>query len=248
MNIIMAMNDRQLYSVVDIRDDLEVGDLSRRYLFHGEDVKPQRLLELWDVNRELFANGSNICTATPFLLAAALVLNRMEAEVEELFGDYGMRLPGVFEYPVRVDEDLMLLPSEFDTRPRLKAKVAVTKQLGLGKIGTGLAIVEEDFPGTYIIRKDPELPKANIHRLLNSAPYNQDETEDYWEDSGMREALGPAYGSLKYPLIELLRKQISNGVFIHEILRSEFAQIGINMRSQVTAFTTSSDYKGGFPY
>ena len=244
----MMMNDRQLYSVVDIRDDLQVGDPSRRYLFHGENVRPQKLLELWDTNRELFTSGSNVCTSTPFLLAAALVLNRMEAEVEELFSDYGMRMPAAFEYPVRVDEGIMLLPSEFESRPRLKAKVAVTKQLALGKIGTGLAIVEEDYPGTYIIRKDPDLPKGNIHRILNSAPYNPDQTEDYWEDAGMRKELGPGFGSLQYPLMELLRRQIPNYVFVHEILRSELAQIGIEIPSQNTAFTTGSLYENSFPY
>lgn len=244
----MMMHDRQSYSVVDIRDDLQVGDPSRRYLFHGENVDPLKLLELRERNGELLTSGSDICTSTPFLLAAALVLNRMEAEVGELFGDFGMRMPGVFEYPVRVDEGLMLLPSEFESRPVLKAKVAVTKQLALGKKGTGIAIVEEDFPGTYIIRKDPELPKANIHRLLNSAPYNPDQTEDYWEDGGMRDALGAGFGRLQYPLMELLRREIPNYVFVHEILRNELAQIGINMPCQNTAFTTGSLYESSFPY
>jgi hypothetical protein len=244
----MKMQDRECYSVVDIRDDLQVGDTSRRFLFHGDNVDPQRLVGLWDCNRELFSSGSNICSSTPFLLAAALVLNRLEAEVDEMFGDYGMKMPQGFEYPIRVDENLTLLPSEFAPRPKLKARVAITKQLALGKVGTGIAIVDEDCPGTYIIRRDPELPKANINRLLNSAPYNPDHTEDYWEDRGIREALGPAHGSLKYPLMELLRRQIPNYVFIHEILRSELAQIGVEMPSQTTAFTTGSLYESNFPY
>jgi hypothetical protein len=242
------MNDRQSYNIVDIRDDLQIGDPSRRYLFHGDRVDPARLVKLRESNQELFTNGSNVCTSTPFLLAAALVLQRMEPEVEELFGDFGMRLPRSFENPLRVDEGLILLPSEFESRPRLKAKVAVTKQLALGKVGTGLAIVEEDYPGTYIIRKDPDLPKANIHRLLNSAPYNPDQTEDYWEDGRMRDALGAGFGYLQFPLMELLRRQIPNHVFIHEILRGELGQLGIEMPCQNTAFTTGSLYEGSFPY
>ena len=235
----MYRNDSQCYSHIDLTGDLGIDDGADRHLYHGSKISVQKLLELRQHNQEMFYSGGNVCSTTPFLLAAALVLNRCLPIVEEAAIDYAMPLPAQFKNPILIEHNMPLTVANNRCEPHFVAQTSVIKNIALGKRFTGVAIVTEDYPGTYVIKRDPEIAKGNVQRVMNTSPYEPEDIEDYLEDGEMRRMLGEHEG-FKYFLFDLLRDQWPRGVFVHETIRHELAQLGVAMPIELTTITMSS--------
>ena len=223
------------------KDSVYIDGVSGRIVSYGSGVSMEGLKELYGYNPLLFTSEINrICSATPFIVCAALIIGKADNEkiLSKINSDDVFPWEKVSPIKIFENSELRLYPwSRSEAYKKLVGKWVVTKTM-FGSAPSGIAQVNDEYPGMYVVEKEQEEPAIfRIIRNLNTAPINISKIMNPYIKGRIH-----FRGSLEIldVLESLLKAEMPEGELVHKPLFEQLIRNGIDLSIPHITLTQSN--------
>lgn len=219
-------------------EELTGGNVRGRTLFFGEYVDPIMLKFPYVYEPRMFGNTGPICSAGLPLFATTLVMKRLKPEIAQIMYQFGECPCDELLEPVEIRRDTLVRTHDWPLKP-FQAEFSALEVFPLGRKGSGISVVRNEYPGVYIGGLAAHDPVITILRVMNSTQFNKNLIVSYFFQLDIQDKFN-FDPRIRECILDLLRDNLVQGRWTHQIVQDELTGLGYPIDEELMSFTMNN--------